>query len=105
MKLITQREAADILRCHPSTIAKLRKAGKFRSFPGNPIKIPYDDFRAWIEQTLWLHQAHIRHSTPSVTGLGSSVTRMGLSTTIAEAKTARADRRRASRYLQKRSKL
>ena len=104
MKFLTQREAAAMLRCHVATIAKLRKAGKIRSFPGNPVKIPYDDFRAWIEQQLWRHTAHIQQSIPSPTGPGSAVTRTGLSTTIHEAKTARADRRRAVKRLTKLSR-
>ncbi|MBL4766333.1 MAG: helix-turn-helix domain-containing protein [Rhodobacteraceae bacterium] len=43
MDLVTQQEAAEILRVTVATIARYRKAGKLPYFPGRPIHINRDD--------------------------------------------------------------
>lgn len=48
-KLLTQPEAAKILRCSPYTVARIRKAGKLPYIPGRPVLIDEADLLAYIE--------------------------------------------------------
>jgi excisionase family DNA binding protein len=49
LKLLTEPEAAKILRCSPYTVARIRKAGKLPYIPGRPVLIDEADFLAYIE--------------------------------------------------------
>jgi excisionase family DNA binding protein len=48
-KLLTEPEVAEILRCSPYTVARLRKAGKLPYLPGRPVLIDEADLLAYIE--------------------------------------------------------
>ena len=48
-KLLTEPEAAEILRCSPYTVARLRKAGKLPYIPGRPVLIDEADLLVYIE--------------------------------------------------------
>jgi excisionase family DNA binding protein len=50
-KLLTEPEAAEILRCSPYTVARIRKAGKLAYIPGRPVLIDEADLLAYIEST------------------------------------------------------
>jgi hypothetical protein len=47
-KLLTEPEVAEILRCSPNTVARLRKAGKLPFVPGRPVLIDETDLLALI---------------------------------------------------------
>ncbi|MBY5734047.1 helix-turn-helix domain-containing protein [Rhizobium leguminosarum] len=49
MKLITDIEAAEILRCSADKVRKLRLAGKLAYIPGRPVKIDEADLLTFIE--------------------------------------------------------
>jgi excisionase family DNA binding protein len=46
--LLTQDEVAAILRCHPSTVARLRYAGELSYIPMRPVKIRSEDVERWM---------------------------------------------------------
>ncbi len=48
MPLLTQDEVAAILRCHPNTVARLRRAGKLPYIAMRPVKIRSEDLDRWI---------------------------------------------------------
>ena len=50
MPLLTQAEVAAILRCHPNTVARLRKAGQLPHIAMRPVKIRSEDLDRWIAQ-------------------------------------------------------
>lgn len=49
MKLLTDYEAAEILRCSPSKIKRLRLTGKLPYIPGRPAFILEEDLTAYVE--------------------------------------------------------
>ena len=49
-KLLIEPEVAEILRCSPATVARLRKAGKLPYIPGRPVLIDEADLLAYIEK-------------------------------------------------------
>lgn len=49
MKLLTESEAADLLRCSREKIKRLRLSGQIRYIPGRPILIDEEDLKAFIE--------------------------------------------------------
>jgi len=48
-KLLTEPEVAEMLRCTPRTVARLRKAGMLTFIPGRPVRIDEADVWAYIE--------------------------------------------------------
>ncbi|MBY5831907.1 helix-turn-helix domain-containing protein [Rhizobium leguminosarum] len=49
MKLITEQEAASILRCSTEKVKRLRLSGRLPYIPGRPVKIDEADLLAFIE--------------------------------------------------------
>lgn len=47
--LLLESEAALRLRCSPSTVKRLRLAGKLAYVPGRPVKIEAADIDAYVE--------------------------------------------------------
>jgi excisionase family DNA binding protein len=49
--LLTDSEAADILRLTPRQVARLAKRGELPSvqLPGGEVRYDLDDLRAWVE--------------------------------------------------------
>jgi hypothetical protein len=56
-KLLTEPEAAEILRCSPYTVARLRKAGKLPYIPGRPVLIDEADLLAVVGHSPLLTEA------------------------------------------------
>jgi excisionase family DNA binding protein len=58
--LITDSEAAEILRLTPRQVAKLARRGELPSvnLPGNEVRFDVDDIRQWVE----------RHKRPATEG-------------------------------------
>jgi hypothetical protein len=48
-KLLTKMEVARILRCFPSKVIRLRKAGRIAYIPGRPVFIYETDVIAYLE--------------------------------------------------------
>jgi excisionase family DNA binding protein len=57
MKLLTQREAATVLRCSVHKIARLRREGALPWLPGRPVKILEKDLERWLSQETQRSQA------------------------------------------------
>ncbi|ACI57424.1 conserved hypothetical protein [Rhizobium leguminosarum bv. trifolii WSM2304] len=49
MKLITEQEASEILRCSAEKIKRLRLSGRLAYIPGRPVMIDEADLLAFIE--------------------------------------------------------
>lgn len=49
MKLLTESEVAELLRCSREKIKRLRLSGQIRYIPGKPILIDEEDLKAFIE--------------------------------------------------------
>lgn len=49
MKLLTEREAAEILRCSVSAVKRLRLAGEIPYLPGRPPRIDMVDLEEFVE--------------------------------------------------------
>ena len=63
MKLLTQTEAARVLRCHPATILRLRRMGEIKAMAGRPVRIPESELRRFVEQRLAIAGAGVRTGT------------------------------------------
>lgn len=51
MNLLTQEEAARLLRCSISKVERLRRDGALPYIPGRPVKVELADLLAYVEQT------------------------------------------------------
>lgn len=49
MKLLTQAEVAERLRCSEDKVKRLRLAGKLRYLPGRPVLIDEADLESYLE--------------------------------------------------------
>ena len=65
---LTQAEAARVLRCHPSTVLRLRRSGQLRAVSGCPVRILKTDLNRWIETHLTIAKSGLRTG-----GTGSAV--------------------------------
>lgn len=63
MTLHTDAEVAEMLRCSPSKVKRLRLAGKIRYIPGRPALIEMDDLNLYKEQA----KCRIQHPTSNDT--------------------------------------
>src|ERR1700694_5978522 len=50
MKQLTESEVAEILRCSPSKIKRLRLSRKLGYTPGRPVTIGEDDLKIYLER-------------------------------------------------------
>ncbi|MGN7869409.1 helix-turn-helix domain-containing protein [Paracoccus sp. 22332] len=50
MKLLTEAEAAEIMRCSTSKIKRLRLGGVLPYYPGRPVLIDEADLQAYLEE-------------------------------------------------------
>ncbi|OLP60339.1 hypothetical protein BJF93_15390 [Xaviernesmea oryzae] len=48
MKMLTEREVAELLRCSQSKIRRLRRAGELAYIPGRPVLIDEMDLAAYL---------------------------------------------------------
>lgn len=49
MKLLTEAEVADLLRCSREKIKRLRLSGQIRYISGRPVLIDEEDLKAFVE--------------------------------------------------------
>jgi excisionase family DNA binding protein len=69
MNLLTEREAARMLKVSTRTVARLRAQGKLRYIPTRPIRIDYDDLVNYVKaekvqcQNTLLQRLYARTST------------------------------------------
>ena len=52
MRLLTEIEVAETLRCSTSKVKRLRLAGKLAYLPGRPVLIREDDLNAYLENAI-----------------------------------------------------
>lgn len=51
MRLLTENEVAEVLRCSTSKVKRLRLDGKLAYLPGRPVFVKDDDLNAYVEST------------------------------------------------------
>jgi hypothetical protein len=56
-RLLTEPEVAEILRCSPYTVARLRKSGKLPYIPGRPVMIDEADLLVFVGKSPLLTEA------------------------------------------------
>lgn len=49
MKILTEPEVAEMLRCSPQAVKRLRLSGKLPYIPGRPVRIDEQDVLAYLE--------------------------------------------------------
>lgn len=85
-RLLTQAEAARVLRCHTITVWRLRKAGQLQALSGTPVRIEEHELRRFIDQKLRLAKAGADK------GPGSSLMRKDTSVIKLKGRAARQER-------------
>ncbi|MBN8244586.1 helix-turn-helix domain-containing protein [Nitratireductor aquimarinus] len=57
LELLTQREAADLLRCSETTVKRLRLSGALGYLPGAPVRIPKGEIERYLSEQRARHEA------------------------------------------------
>ena len=70
MKLLTESEVAERLRCSPYTVARLRKRGRLPYIPGRPVLIDEADLLAYLECMKCRPQTSDKQTTAPGTSTG-----------------------------------